>query len=337
MANRIEAYMARLGRRIGRKLPQKEEFLREIRQHLEESRAALATDGMVGEAAEIEALRRMGSERLIAEGLVREHRGYGVRSPWRLGFLPALVLLVGFVLPTIFMLWMPIGLSIFEGLLWLPSIGTLLFVLACLRFRRILLLPLAAVLGASMIMGIASVALGPKGVTAYSAVLRKENIAGFDREIARLKAEYETARTATGATVLPASLARGHGYYYAAPVVSAAPELDRSIYNPIGTVTSHPQAYLLGMPKEEAVRRWKENGRFYSSQLLGQIQQQQTYRSAWLTSEGGWGTVGFASWRELIFNLKAFLFFGILNLLALGVLRLRDRLIQARWRPERVV
>ncbi|HWA83082.1 MAG TPA: permease prefix domain 1-containing protein [Fimbriimonadaceae bacterium] len=339
MASRLDTYMDRLGKRIGGKLPQEEtgEHLREIRQHLDDSRAALVRNGMTEEAAETETLRQIGSDRLLAEGLIREHRGYGVRSPWRLGLLPAVILLAGLALPAAFVLWLPMAFAYFDWIVWLPATGTLLFLLACLRFRRILLLPLAAVLGVSLIAGVVAVALGPSGVTAHSATLRKENLAGFDREIARLKGEYETAQTATTAAVLPASLARGPGSDFLAPVVSDAPEYERSFYNPIGRqVGVRPRADLMATPREEAVRLWRKNGRFYASQLLGEIGEQQSYRAVWTKSAGSWSVVGQAAWSELLFGLRALIFFGLLNLGALGALRARDRAIQSRWRPERI-
>lgn len=337
MPNLTDAYIARLSNRIGRKIPvlEVQDHVQEIRHHIAECRATLERDGVAPEQAEVEALKQLGSERLIAEGMIREHRGFAVRSVWRIALIPSLVLVVAFLVPEAFMIW-PITMGAMDVMIWLPAIGTALFVFACLRSRRILLLPMAAVLVLTFAGSLLFFANGPSGVTAHAAIEREKNITGFDREIARLRGDYAAAKSVPASGPIPAAFRSGAGFL--APQVQDSPSYERSIYNPVGWPTPSQRRVVLAPAATEGEARqgWLQSGPAYAHQLANDIAEQQSERSYWVQSKGGWDKLGQAAGMGVVFTLQAIAVFAAINFAALGGLMLRDRIIRSRWRPDRV-
>lgn len=337
MPKLIDAYLARLTKRIDRRLPVDEahDHVQEIGQHIAECRASLEQAGVGPEQAEVEALRQLGSERLIAEGLIREHRGFGLRSVWRIALIPSIVLLVALLVPEAFMVW-PIMMGALDLMIWLPAIGTALFVFGCLRSRRVLLLPMATALLLSLLGSLIFFANGPEGITAHAAIEREKNITGFDQEIARLRGGYAAAKSVATSGPIPAAFRSGTGFL--APQIQDSPRYERSIYNPIGWQTASLRRVVLApaATEGEARRLWMQIGSAYAHQLANDIAEQQSGRSYWVQSKGGWDKLGRAAGIGIIFILQAIAVFAAINFAALGAVVLRDRIIRSRWRPDNV-
>ena len=94
MDRRIESYLYRIERKLPKAIAA--DSTQEIRAHLTESVADCMALGLNEEAASLEALRRIGSDKAIVEGLLRAHRGLDEKSIWRLScflvVLPAIYL-----------------------------------------------------------------------------------------------------------------------------------------------------------------------------------------------------------------------------------------------------
>lgn len=129
----------------------------EIRSHLHLSIVDLRASGLSDDDAELDALRKLGSARMVADDLIRQHRGYGRKSAWVLALLP-ISLFVAIDLIYIFapaiMLNPSYVWDVLRGYSWVPIFAV--FGWMVWQTRRWLVLPMVALsLVASVGLGVA--------------------------------------------------------------------------------------------------------------------------------------------------------------------------------------
>jgi len=337
MLSPIDAYLGRLSNRLGRKLSKGEaaEHVLEIGAHLREGCEHLAQLGQSKLEAEVEALRRLGSDRLVAENLLREHSGVLSLSVWRLAWLPALLLLsadflprllIGRLRPELFNLW-----------IFAPWIGAILFVIACWRSRRLIVVPLVAATFLASVGAVVLFTFGPSGVTESSALERHQEIAHFDQAIRRLKDLVDQVRLISPNAPLPPAFTMKGGYW--APSESLVVNLRSSSLNPIAVETGRTRTIDLKPVASEAVakRLWREHGAAFSARLNCELNEQRSLRYHWQTMLHGWSQVRICSIQVLSSYGPVVVMITLLNVLALTARKWRDEIVQRTWRPERLV
>lgn len=329
MFSAFDAYLARLRKRL-RRLPAQEadDHVSEIRSHLKESAASLAKEGCA--APQVEALKRIGSDRLVAENLMRTHSGIADKPAWRLAWVPLLVLLVGDLIPQASSEIPAVFFGVYSDyLIWFTWIAAVLFFIACFRSRRWLAKPVIAALAFAMITSVVLFAFGPAGVTAHSADERARDISAFDSYIANLDRKMKQAQVA---------IAGGNAPYESGnlwvPTISDTVSMARSNLWPIETETGREKVGRL-IPvtgQAEARTMWQDAGTPYLEKLRADLEEQRKLRQDWKTIPHGWHEV----WKSAAyFGFAYTLMFAAMlaiNGLALGAARTRSILIERRWR-----
>jgi uncharacterized membrane protein len=246
---RFDEYLARLQTRLERKLPKDKAAQKtaEIRSHL---LLALETN-----PDENQALLEMGSDRLLADDLIRAETGITKRSAWRWTALPAALI----VLTYLFIYNTPqagLGLAWMAGVVFVVLLG--LFLSACLRSRKWLVLPLVAVIFPT---------------TLAASLLLAYHRGEFDREVLANRYRSMKAEVARYDDQVATARKFAAGLRSSDPAYRNAPqERPRMVLNPyIPFSKPHPQGTVLH-PKRvytvaEASRLWKLNGAAYVAQL----------------------------------------------------------------------
>ncbi len=362
MPDIIDGYLSRLASRLSRKLPARhvQDYVNEIREHLRESASARVDQGESEQASAIAALRMLGSDRAVAEGLIRARSGIDLQSSWRLALpiLAAVILYVAYFDAAPFA-YRAVG---FSGLPHVQAMGpwmfigfALLFAAFCWRSRRLLWAPLLAtgalVLVAQCAIGLA---LGPVMRGQYLEIADR-SIEQYQRDAALGDAFMKGHLAASAVRISDSGLARIHwndalhrpvtgqvatgGDYYWAPKPTQGIRTQRFLtLAPWLAVTSSGQSSIDLVPvKSEAaaLALWRRNGSAFdakASQTLAWAQQTR----AEIAKDG---PQKFLAVRLLSVVVSSGLFLAILlsvNALALVIGRASEVAAEKAWRPERL-
>gem|GEM_PF-4554735 len=333
-----DVYLARLQQRLARRLEPSlvEEHVREVRLHLYESIREQSADGIDEQAATLGALRRLGSDRLLAENLIRAETRIGDRSVWQLAALPALLMLAAGVLSLLVTEIGALPVWYFDVYRAVGLLSAFSFAWLCWRSRRILLVPMVAVLAAFLTLSIGQlVASSPLGLTARSADMRQQTLRRIEREISSIRSDISKAeRTASGGPLYRDPKSRR----IIAPNASTATHTSMGMLDPIGRdVTTRPVIDRMELTDaDEARRRWKAHGTAYILKLQSNLEEQRTLHAYWQSARFDAGLAG-----QVLRNLGWLLVQHLLVLAAFNaaVLAARygyQRLIELRWRPEQL-
>jgi hypothetical protein len=338
MHSLFDTYLSRLTHRLSRRWPESKvaDAVGELREHLAESRQSLLDEGLTPDSAMFEALRRLGSDRLLAENLIRADSGIEQKSIWRLAWLPVASILVFTALPNVLDHLDPTLFELVTNMItWVSFVAVASFVWVIWRSRRVLFKPVLAALGASALFGlIYAVSFGITGFSATSKAMRDENLAGFDRYIEQLEGREAAARSAMNGGELPKS---GDGRSYDAPAVSVVANFESAVpYLPISRESSRKRIVALAPTASAttASELWKANGAEYLRGLAVEMKEQQGYRGYWQRFKPTWGVVREVGIADAAFILIGFAFLMSVNAVVLGLVRLRLAIIGRLWRPE---
>ena len=205
----VEAYLADLRAALGDRLPPSihEARLREARSHL------IASAQDVGEA---EAVTRYGRARVVANDLVRAHRGYDARSPWALSWGVGLGVAAAFLLPFLLVrTTSSFGPWQLQAMVWLPFLAVVAFAARCFQTRRWLAVPVVAwaALGMALVFLATTVDDGRRAEPRAVLVARAENVLKTSELDARDAALWRAGRVPTNS--VPYAMSRDTVTYVA--------------------------------------------------------------------------------------------------------------------------
>ncbi len=168
MSDLVGSYLSRLEKALQRQMPKSvaEEHVGEIAVHLRESIAEQVQAGKTEAEATIAALQKLGNDAMVADGLIRAHTGIGRLSSWRLGWIPAVILLVYLLVPGVITDIQSATPQFAVWAVFVPLCLIMTFVFACWRSRRVLMLPIAAALSIFFIAAVLQEACAPYGAVA---------------------------------------------------------------------------------------------------------------------------------------------------------------------------
>ncbi len=339
MANLIDTYLHRVEQRLVKRMPRPnaEECVREIGSHLIEDVQNQIESGMSLEDAEIRAIQNLGSDRLIADSLIRSHSKIDKLSVWRTSWVSMTILLLYGIIPVTFMQFSPVPewLLSFVGLL--PTCFLASFCYGIWRSRRIVVKPVitcVAIVFASVIFE--AVLFSPSGVTPMSARARNVMVSNFESSIASMDAKLVAAKDIQQDQLFPIVFRDKNAYL--------APTTD------LGTV----QSEIAGIPftrstgyqwsthldsfetEKEARMHWKKFGQAYidstTIELNEQRNNQEQVRSQRLDSTTA---VGIAK-RTGLGALTVVAFVLALNFAVLGLSHLIRVIVRLKWRPAKL-
>lgn len=262
MANIVEAYLQRLHSRLRRKLPEAEahEFVKEISSHLRDCILERIRRGESEQSAALAALRAIGSDRAVADSLLRARSGIDERSVWQTAW-PAGLAIVGYCF-----VFLGTENDLLDShfsfyLSWIATAFTVLFAMICWRSRRLLWKPI-----------LATIAMVSAVVFTSQVVFEKQDLARtvskMDRMITLAKTQITQAEAATAGRPSGAFEALGAGYY-SAPKLNPINMVHYVNWTPILVRDGKRLVYQPSVvaSKEEAQRLWHANGAAYVKSL----------------------------------------------------------------------
>jgi len=337
MDSLLESYLGRISKRLRRSLPATvaEEHLKEIGLHLSESIADQMVAGKSERAATIEAVRRMGSDVLVADGILRAHSKIGEMSVWRLARVPSLIVMLYCVVPVAMGEMRPVPEWLIPLPLYLPTCFVIFFSYACLRSRRVLVLPVAVAFAVGLIAFLIDImAFSGFGYTARSHQEMRLMLRQNQSQIAMLQSQVERGANLKSAYVEGTAKASRFGL--------EAPQPERTYTSGSGPwlpvdQTSVTSRWVLqpASTVDVAVRQWTKHGDEYLTALKADMQNQLAIRRRLLSSRLDAATlVGYAGNYTLLVGV---VWLGILiwNLAFLGFGWLYRRAVSRMWQRGR--
>lgn len=337
-SNLVDAYLFRLRSRLLRRLPGDvaDDHVNEIRMHLNQSIADQVLIGVPEDRAIVDSLRRVGSDALVADGLIRTHSGIADLPVWRLAWLPTLIGLAYCFIPLMYTEgptpeWLP-------AVLWLPSCFLVAFSYACWRSRRFLLTPIAV--GAFVVFSgliLQTVAFSPIGLTKRSQEMRSRSLIGYQRQIANCTLSVTQARSLMAAD--------GRRIDQSGQAERVAPKRVRDVefasgpYSPIEREVDHGWTVNLAPVTTiaEAKDLWRKNGSSYIQMQTQTLQRAeadyQSFRA--LKLDGAELTSVMLRIGTAVLTILGIV--ATLNASVLGLGMLYRVAIARRWRPERLI
>ena len=308
------------------------EHVEEVRGHLAESIKDSVAQGSTAEEAQITALRNIGSDRLVADGILRAHSGIGEISTWRIGALPALIVCAYGVIP----IYLAAGTQSPDWLgafaMWLPTATLLTFIYACIRSRKLVLKPLVAAFAFILVINLAQICLtAPSSYGAHS-----PNVARFDHYINDLNQKIADAQTRvrTGDPMLASQGQSG----YMAPSTYWVTDTAQGPFDPIEhEVHRRLTTQLVPIASAGQARdAWGRSGPAYVEQLKSDLAENAKFRSYWVNTKFTPSIVVTAAGRllEMLGSVLAVLF--LINAACLGLVWLAKAWFRRTWRPERL-
>jgi hypothetical protein len=333
MSDLVDNYLSRLQTRLEKRMPQRiaEERVREVEGHLRESVASRICDGNSLEQAAVEALQALGSDALLAEGLIRQHLGLNNRQAWKFAWLPCLALFsYGLVPWTINEVQFPTWIETFVS--WNVSILVLSLGYACWRSRRFLLKPIAIVLGLVFVLDMLNfVVLSSAGFTAHSEELRKQIVVGFDQNIWDAKskiAKTEQMRSdALNEKTVSPTMAPTWSVVGNEEGIAGVPFTVKSPPTPVLSLRQVPDP-------GEAKTLWEKNGTRYLRTLHGELNEAIRNQKFWRDFKSDPIMLRNAAWSFFRELLVCGMILAAFNALILAgqraIVSIRTRL----WRPR---
>ena len=336
MPDLVENYLRRLQTRLEKRMPLRlaEDHVREIQLHLAESVASRVERGNSTEKATVEALQALGSDALLAEGLIRQHLGLNILSPWRFAWLPCLALLTYGLVPwEISEVQVPTWIETFAS--WNILILVLSFGYACWRSRRLIMKPIALALGLMFILDmIHFAAFSSAGFTGHSSELRKQIIAGFDRNIRDVKSEIKSAEK------MRSDAWNGFEPKVMTPTMMAPAWSvgvnERGVAGVPISIADAPTLVLSLKPvsdRREAMALWSKNGTGYLRRLHGDLNEAVLNQKFWLNFTPDPRRLLFAAWSFLQYGATFGVILAAFNMLVLGAQRACGAVRSRLWKP----
>jgi len=329
VANLIDSYLSRLEARLQRRLQtsQTKEHVQEIGVHLHESISDQVSKGKPENAATLDALRSLGSDRLVADSLIRAHSGINERSAWRVTWFSIMLLLIyclsyqGIKLTTEY--WL-------EGYLrWIAAGFTAAFVYACWRSRKLLIVPVA------VSVGIVCFATVFQGSVFYDQNNRRtlqfvnRLIAGGEEQLKELGSVSKTYKNSSFDPLDPI-------YWAPKPLVTRV----------VSAVNWTPFTYEIGRKtplqlapvrsQAEASALWKLNGDQFAKNLRDGIRHEKEVRTQLLGDKfdpQAFATLAFTTILDALGFIVAIM---AVNVLTLGLGSLHRKAISQLWRPDQL-
>lgn len=336
MSDLTAAYLDRLEERLVRKLPksQVQEHVNEVRAHLTESIATLETEENAD--PELAALKRISPDKLLAKNLIRARKGLDTRPGWRFVALPTILLAIyGVIL-------VYISATENEQFAFQPTITFLhlaiptLLLYGMVRARRLLIGPITIAFTLFFLVFIAGESIwGPFGVSDHSARLRAKTLGGFQAYIDDLENKITAGQSVRSGGTFPTDLRRGTAYL--APIPSN-PQNHQIAFGIVVAREEIKGFYFLHESATEVDARshWLQNGEGYFAYAQKQIEEQKGYLQIWKETKTGIAHLPLVGWA-----IATYLTPNLLGILAIGGLliglgSIKDRLISALWKPERL-
>jgi hypothetical protein len=325
----LDSYLSQLEAKLRQALPRDiaEEHSREIGAHLRDSIAERIVAGEDENVAIEAALQHIGSEALVADGLIYAHTGFAKKSVWRIAWVPALILFAFWFMPIIANPLMSSN-GVFQA--WVIGVPTAflgIFCFTCLKTRRFVMAPIGAAMAVLLIALVVQDRLSylsakpayANYAQASDSLQRAERIQNRLSAVTVLNAEW----TSKSPSKVPGSLM--------APVRFAHSTLGsngkRSLTPGFRVVLTHSAT--------EARALWKQNGHDYMRELnIALVAEQQNPAVGLITGMPPiWPSL--IAWTEGLSG--TWLVLGALNLIVLGLNRLRREIVSRRWRPVSLV
>lgn len=317
-----EIYLNRLKLRLNKKIPTQvtEEHMREIASHINECNRDLINQGKSPIEAEVEALKRVGSDALVADAFIRSYHRLAKASSWRAARFPVVCLLLLAVLQMIVrVIGSPsiLPTSILGVLLILAAAS---FAIACYKYRRFLLTPMIVTLiFYAVASNIIDFAFGPAGMTPYAAK---------NRQIAYLR--YNDAALEVQAKQHSFANFLRHPQVMPSWMKATAPVIFRETHDPSDPVAWDP--HLVKVPDEKTARRmWAQNGDTYLQFLESKTNW--THPPARLYTFDHPEAMVSSVAISLLATIRSVVFLAILNALALAAAHLRLQVLKRTWHP----
>ena len=278
MPDSVESYLISLHTRLAKRMsvPLAEEHVREIGMHLRDSVASRVEIGNSLEVATVEALQALGSDALVADGLIRLHLGLNTRSVWRFVWLPCLVILTyGFVPWTMNMVEFPTWMETYAN--WIPFGVISTFGYACWRSRKVLMKPMSLTLVAVLAFTVLNFSVfSPYGASQHSHDLRMRVVAGFDRNIRDTKAKIIAAETMRRNAVVGLSrLAPSWNTVGFSSDIAGLPFTHHESKVPV-------LGWQATSSQQMAKALWAKNGNAFIGNLNKELQDEQSNKRMWL-------------------------------------------------------
>ena len=318
-------YLSRLQARLSRRLPEPvvREYVSEINLHIQESIADQVSRGQTVEIATVHALKAVGSERLVADSLIRARNGINARSAWSFAWIPVCILMLYGLITMSFSLVEPPSERLVTIVSWLPNCFFLSLVVACWRSRRSLFGPMATTIAILFVATIVQVVgFSPIGVTSLSRHTRAQLLFSLRTSISNLEDQIQFAHTSSSDIPFPPSLRYGH-YFMAPKQAGLKPEYGYA---------------LVPVPSQgEARKLWNKFGTKYAASLGWELRNDRENQAGWIKAK-----LDATEVRRIVVRLLAMAAFALSvilvgSLLVLGLGIAYRKMIEYLWRPERLV
>ncbi len=328
MDKMLDSYLEQLGNRLRAKLPQDivDEHVREIGDHLRESVDERVLAGESEQVATENALRRIGSDTLVADGLIYAHTGLAKMSVWRIAWVPAMIVFVFWGAPILALSAMDALGVILAWLILLPGAFATTFGLACVRSRRFVMAPIGAAMSLLLAMYCVQYQVTSTRLAAEQRANNLARAAQSPQRVQRLQSAIQTAASlqhdwTTGK--VPGTLLAPTRVNSADWIASANHQRPTPNYLVVAANSAG-----------EASKLWKQNGRRYVSELHLYLSAE--HRSPAMEVESGLPPIGPAAlaWAEGFGGVWSVL--AGLNLLLIGIPRHRRTAASEQWRPAQL-
>ncbi len=337
MGEIVEKYLTNLERRLARKLPpfEVQEHLIETRAHLSDSSMALAAEGDA--SPEMTALKRLGSDKLLAEELIRARRGLSSMPSWRIALAPA-VTFVFAAMVEIAVSYMrvdiPRGIQpVLEGLLLVPLV---LLIVAVVRSRKLLWGSNIAAFGIliSFVICVESI-WGHFGISQGSANKRYESVKGFQDHISQLNQTLAQAKAYSADKPISSALRRGS--FYLSPVAYQAPSINVSYFGiPVHNGTKAFSTLREVSSEHQARQDWAKSGHLFVSYTEGELREAKKSLQEWRETKLGAPLMLLMLKNLSLVMAPVAITVCLLNLITLGLLSVRTKMLKVFWQPERL-
>jgi len=339
VAKLVLVYLSRVEARLSKQLSASEvsEHIDELTFHLRESINDQVSRGESEDAATVQSLRAIGSDRLVADSLIRARTGINARSSWRFAWLSVIILLLYGLVPLTFFYLEPVPDWLLTYTSWLPTFFAVSFAYACWRSRRALFAPIAVtatILFAATMIEV--VAFSPVGYTSFSSRSQAHTIAGFQRNITDFEKQIQFAKSGLSSRPYPASLRQSS--YFMAPKPEVVAYEGNVEGLPFSTETGRNTIIAL-MPctsEREARGLWAQFGTQYAVSLEGSVRYLKSNQDHWRKAKQDPKEIGMAAIRSLEAYALIFAVIMALNLFVIGLAAIHRKAIALVWRPERL-
>jgi len=328
MVEMLDSYLKRLEAKLLTKLPKDvaDEHVKEIGAHLRESIQERISAGESEQTATESALRHIGSDALVADGLIYAHSDIAKKSVWQLAWIPALLVFIFWCAPILAPSAFAKNAVTLPWIICIPGAFAYSFCSTCIRSRRFVMAPIGAAMALLLLIYAIQFQVSWRQLYDEQSVEVAARVARVPLRTHLLQSAIQTgisleqAWKSTDSAAGPKSLiapkrVAGNGW---------SPSVDPAHPTPsFELVAAHSAS--------EAKLLWKQNGRRYLSELNQYLTAERRVTAAAVDPGPPQMGPALLAWAEGTVGILAAL--ATLNILLIAIPRRRRNLASERWKP----